>query len=143
MTGSSPRGSGRFSRTPPFMVPGLIIIIVILGFNYWRSSRLNKELLDKVAFSQAQNQKLEMDVLNSKTLVDEKMQKIGLDARRIDQITDEKEQVRNDLSTCRTDFEREKLIQSELQHELVSHGVRMFHSLRVSQCTQIYTTCTQ
>lgn len=51
MTGSNPRHGGRFSKTPPFLIPGLVVVILILSFNYWRASRLNKELLERVAAS--------------------------------------------------------------------------------------------
>lgn len=51
MTGNTPRHGGRFSKTPPFLIPGLVVVILILSFNYWRASRLNKELLERVAAS--------------------------------------------------------------------------------------------
>lgn len=71
MTGSSPRHGGRFSKTPPFLVPGLIVVIFILGFNYWRASRLNKELLERVSLYDAKVGNIEAQVKIEQTRADQ------------------------------------------------------------------------
>ena len=62
MNGSSPRHGNRFSKTPAFLLPGLIVVILILSFNYWRTSRLNRELIQNVSFSQSKSQRLDHEL---------------------------------------------------------------------------------
>ena len=81
LSGPSPRHGNRFSKSPPFLVPGLLVVIVILSFNYWRTSRLNKELLERVAVSDAHSQKLDYEMKDaaekSKTLVESLQQSLA------------------------------------------------------------------
>ena len=46
MAPSNPRGLMRphHSRSPPFLVIGLAVVVIILGFNYWSLSSRNSEL---------------------------------------------------------------------------------------------------
>ncbi|XP_070541724.1 golgin subfamily A member 6-like protein 2 isoform X3 [Ptychodera flava] len=43
------RGHMRPSRSPPFVVVGLLVVICILAFNYWTVSAKNKELVAKTS----------------------------------------------------------------------------------------------
>ena len=36
------------SRSPPFVLVGLLVVIAILGFNYWGASSRNNELLEEI-----------------------------------------------------------------------------------------------
>jgi len=73
MSGPSPRNGNRFSKTPPFLIPGLLVVVVILSFNYWRTSRLNKELLESVAHANNLRQKIGHDLKDSEMRIKEKM----------------------------------------------------------------------
>ena len=51
--GSNSRGgfhpSRHASRTPPFLMVGLLVVIAVLTFNYWTTSVANQELEEKLA----------------------------------------------------------------------------------------------
>lgn len=49
------------------------MVVVILSFNYWRTSRLNKELLESVAHANNLRQKIGHDLKDSEMRIKEKM----------------------------------------------------------------------
>ena len=63
------------SRTPPFILVGLLVVIAILGFNYWTTSAANRELDETLKTLNAKytstNNKLSSQGLELKSVRDE------------------------------------------------------------------------
>lgn len=72
------------SRTPPFLIIGLVVALVILGFNYWRMSSRNGALNDEaeIAYERSTDLQEQVRMLSTKKLIAEKKSETVLDRVR-------------------------------------------------------------
>ncbi|XP_067929909.1 myb-like protein X [Watersipora subatra] len=102
----------RFSKSPPFLLPGLFVVIVILSFNYWKTSRLNRELIASVSMTQENSQTLEKKYKDSIQEKEEKIKALQTENSRLSDDKDEWESFRSDLQKKLDDF-RDELTKSQ------------------------------
>ena len=107
------------SRSPPFVLVGLLVVIAILAFNYWGASSSNNELLeenDKLSIQLRQtvnkveeNSKLSEDRLKEINKVQEALDQLKSDhdqkTARLSQLEDELDDKKSELESAQRNTE--------------------------------------
>ena len=101
------------SRSPPFLLTGLVVALVILGANYWNLSSSNASLSAEVADLQDQIRILSSKKINSERKNDNAMLRI----RDIEKNVNDREQ---ELSKLKTELKEVATAKESCTSKLVS-----------------------
>ncbi|KAL5005470.1 hypothetical protein ScPMuIL_018926 [Solemya velum] len=103
------------SRTPPFLVIGLVVALVILGFNYWRVSSRNGSLNDEaeIAYERSTDLQEQVRMLSTKKLIAEKKSETVLERVR---------ELEGLLNNRNEELQRKEVEVSNINRQLVEKG---------------------
>ncbi|XP_062590713.1 protein GOLM2-like isoform X2 [Saccostrea cucullata] len=138
------------SRSPPFLITGLVVALVILGANYWNLSSSNASLSAEVADLQDQIRILSSKKINSERKNENAMLRIRDFEKNINSKEQELTKLKTDLGELGTSKEAciSKLKQSEdnmngIQQELTTYKEKLqkYQSEKSSTATGLKQDC--
>lgn len=86
------------SRSPPFVLVGLLVVIAILAFNYWGASSKNNELLEEIYGLKDQLQQSVGKVERNAKIGDTRLEEITKLTNELEQLKQEHDRSQTELS---------------------------------------------